>query len=147
MFLECKLVTESQISEMLKGFFSADENGKYSMKEFIHEFSTSQNIDTKESRRGRRLYTNVTEILKRIAFVISGRGLKNFGTLLADQDLEGKFVIQRDSFYRTLESLQLGLGEGDLLELIKTYAAPNNNVDILQFKDDLNAHLRETPEF
>ena len=90
---------------MLRGFFSPDENGKFSMKEFIKEFSHSQNLDTKQSRRGRRLYTNLLEILKRIAFVISGRGLKNFGTLLADQDLEGKFFIPRDSFFRTLESL------------------------------------------
>lgn len=105
-------------------------------------------MDPAQARRGRRLYTNVTDILKRIAFVISGRGLRNFGTLLADQDLEGKNEVMRDAFYRTLDSLQFGLGEGDILELIKTYGAHSStHVDILRFKDDLNEHLRDTPEF
>jgi len=54
----------------------------------------------------------------------------------------------RDAFYRTLDSLQLGLGEGDILELIKIYGAHSStHVDILRFKDDLNEYLRETPEF
>ena len=54
------------------------------MKEFIADFQLHRDIERKEGRRGRRLYQSVLEILKRIAFVITGRGLKNFGTLLAD---------------------------------------------------------------
>lgn len=130
LFLECKSASEEQIRDILREFLSEDENGKFSMKEFIKEFKESQQIESQNPRRGRRLYTNVNDILKRIAFVISGRGLKNFGSLLADQDLEGKLSIERDAFYRTVDSLQFGLGEGDILELIKNYACGNNQVDI-----------------
>ncbi len=130
MFLECKTSNEEQVKDMLREFLSEDENGKFSMKEFIQEFKVSQQIENQNPRRGRRLYTNVNDIIKRIAFVISGRGLKNFGSLLADQDLDGKQAIPRDSFYRTIDSLQFGLGEGDILELIKTYACGNNLIDI-----------------
>ncbi len=108
------------------------------MKEFIKQFHVLYNVDPKQARRGRRLYTNLAEILKRISFVISGRGLKNFGTLLADHDLEGKSQVLRDAFYRTIDSLQFGLGEGDILELIKTYAVSSTHVDIFRFKEDLN---------
>jgi len=43
--------------------------------------------------------------------------------------------------------LQFGLGEGDILELIKNYKTSGNQVDIMKFKDDLNDNLRDTPEF
>lgn len=77
-------MTEAQLAQMLSDFFISDESGKFSMKEFIKDFESTHNVDAKQARKGRRLHANVLEIIKRIAFVISGRGLKNFGTLLAD---------------------------------------------------------------
>jgi len=43
--------------------------------------------------------------------------------------------------------LQFGLGEGDILELIKNYKTSGNQVDIMRFKEELNENLRDTPEF
>ena len=38
LFLECKNITEENVREILKQFFSEDENGKFSLKEFVLEF-------------------------------------------------------------------------------------------------------------
>jgi hypothetical protein len=74
--------------------------------------------------------------------------LKNFGSILADQDLEDTKRVERDAFYRTIDSLQFALGEGDILELVKTYVPKGENqVNIAQFRDDLNQYLVSTPEF
>ena len=53
--------------------------------------------------------------------IIMRRNLKNFGSLLAGHDVNGTGKISRDDFYRTIDSLKSGLGEGDIQELIKTY--------------------------
>jgi hypothetical protein len=138
LFLECKNASEDKVKEMLQNLLQPDEQGKFSYMEFIKEFNGTNDVANTQAKRGRRLYQSKDEIVKRIAYVIEHRGLKNFGSLLADQDMEGKLLIPRDSFYRTIDSLQFALGEGDIQELIRSYAK-GDLVDISAFKDDLNA--------
>jgi Ca2+-binding EF-hand superfamily protein len=38
LFLECNAVTEEQVRDLLKENYSEDDNGKFSVKEFIKEF-------------------------------------------------------------------------------------------------------------
>lgn len=66
--------------------------------------------------------------------------MKNFGTLLADQDLKGNNTIEEASFFRTLDSLQFGLGEGDIQLLLKEYKK-GNAIDLIRFKDDVNPYI------
>lgn len=40
---------------------------------------------------------------------------------LTGYDMDGNGKIERDAFYRVIESLKLGLGEGDIQTLLKTY--------------------------
>jgi len=137
LFLESKVTTEEKLREILSTFFLPDDKGKYSYLEFINEFKANHDDDPTKARRGRRLYQSRDDVLKRIAYVIEHRGLKNFGSLLADQDIEGRHLVERDAFYRTIDSLQFALGEGDIQELIRGYSK-QGMVDIVRFKDDLN---------
>lgn len=70
--------------------------------------------------------------------------MRNFGQLLADQDVGGKLEIPAESFYRVIDSLQFGLGEGDIQELIKDYGPAM--VSATRFKDDLNYFIQK-PEY
>lgn len=54
------------------------------------------NTDPAAARKGRKFYQTREEIIKRIVFVIEHRNIQNFGSLLADQDLDGKLTISRD---------------------------------------------------
>lgn len=53
--------------------------------------------------------------------------------------------MAREAFYRTIDSLQFGLGEGDIQELIRSYAK-GQSVDIGALRDDLN-YLIQSPEY
>ena len=90
-----------------------DDSGKFSHKEFMDDFNIMDKAQA-AGAKGRKFFMAAEDILKRLAGVIEQRGLKTFGGLLADQDLQGKNTIEKDAFYRTIDSLQFGLGEGDI---------------------------------
>ena len=81
-----------------------DDQGRFSYLEFVSEYKANDPTPA-QARRGRRLYTSKEEILKRVAYVIEHRGMRNFGQLLADQDVGGKLEIPSESFYRVIDSL------------------------------------------
>jgi hypothetical protein len=83
LFIECKSATISKVQEMLSNALQADEKGRFSYLEFIKEYKDGD-VTPEQARRGRRLYINKEDIIKRIAYVIEHRGMKNFGSLLAD---------------------------------------------------------------
>jgi hypothetical protein len=63
---------------------------------------------------------------------------------LAGYDIKGNGKIERDSFYRVLDSMKLGLGEGDIQELIKVYDPLNlNEISIAGFAEDLNKYIND----
>lgn len=140
LFLQCKNASIKEIRDMLSNMLQPNEQGRYSYVEFVNEYKSTDPTPA-QARRGRRLYTSKEEILKRISYVIEHRGMKNFGSLLADQQTEGRLEIPRDSFYRVIDSLQFALGEGDIQELIKEYSKSGQFVDTARFKDDLNIYI------
>ena len=48
--------------------------------------------------------------------------------------------MEESAFFRTMDSLQFGIGEGDIQEMIKVYrkTPTSNMIDILRLRDDLN---------
>ena len=91
-------------AEVLSALLQPDEKGRFSYLEFVSEYKANDPTPA-QARRGRRLYTSKEEILKRIAYVIEHRGMRNFGQLLADQDTDGKLEILSEPFYRGIDSL------------------------------------------
>lgn len=69
--------------EVLAALLQPDDQGRFSYLEFVAEYKASDPTPA-QARRGRRLYTSREEILKRVAYVIEHRGMRNFGQLLAD---------------------------------------------------------------
>lgn len=90
--------------EVLGALLQPDDQGRFSYLEFVSEYKANDPTPA-QARRGRRLYTSKEEILKRVAYVIEHRGMRNFGQLLADQDVGGKLEIPSESFYRVIDSL------------------------------------------
>ncbi|TNV88020.1 hypothetical protein FGO68_gene1522 [Halteria grandinella] len=144
LYLECKGASEMKVREMLSNLLQSDDKGKYSYIEFIKEYKQADEAPS-QRRKGRRLYQSKEEILKRVAYVIEHRKLRTFGQILADQDMENKQLVAREAFYRTIDSLQFGLGEGDIQELLRSYSR-SQQVDIAAFRDDLN-YLIQSPEY
>lgn len=68
--------------------------------------------------------------------------MKYFGNLLSGYDVNGNGKVERDAFYRVIDSMKLGIGEGDIQELLKSYdPMKNNEIQISSFADDLNMHI------
>lgn len=64
------------------------------------------------------MFKSLEEVIGSIATAIEMRPIKNFGQILADQDIDNKQVVANDLFFRAIESLQFGLGKGDIELLI-----------------------------
>lgn len=72
------------------------------------------------------------------------RNNKSFGSLLAGFDMNSSGKITRDSFYRSLDSMKFGLGEGDINDLIKAYDPLKlDQIEISHFADDLNKYIHD----
>lgn len=76
LFVEYKLSLD-RVKQMLSNFFVPDEHGKYSYLEFIEEFKNAEK--TNPLFKGKRLFQNLDEILKKMAACIESRQLKQFG--------------------------------------------------------------------
>lgn len=96
--------------------------GRVSYKDFINEFEKDSK---KDGNMGRKFFQSIIDMLSHIGQLIVKRGIKNLGNLLAGYDLDGNGKIERNSFYRVIESMKFGLGEGDIQELLKHYDALN----------------------
>lgn len=101
-----------------------DAEGKVSYVDFSNDFKALYETKTGKGGGliGTKYFQNANEIISHIAQLIVKKGLsKTLGSYLAGYDLNGTGKIERDAFYRVLESMSLGLGEGDIQTLLKTY--------------------------
>mmetsp|Transcript_30799 Transcript_30799/g.30302 ORF Transcript_30799/g.30302 Transcript_30799/m.30302 type:complete len:280 (+) Transcript_30799:310-1149(+) len=124
--------------------FTKDADNRVSYVHFCNEFKRL--YETKSDRgglQGIKYFDTPQEALQHMAEQVSMKGLsKVFGEYLAGCDLHDSGKIERSAFYRVIQSMGFGLGEGDIQALIRVYDQLNTNeIPLRNFVDDLNRYI------